>query len=184
MIKVLNASGTKVYVLDKPSVPWVDCFDALSAIQGGALIDCPQSLGDLSETRASSGYSCLSSNESTTSMGAVSRASLDIGMLLNPDDQAGQLKVRRAFLNNTPLIMAVELPTITYYFDIYVSAIATGVAMDSAITYNVTVEISSSIKECNNSLLIAKDCALSVGGITADQFNLPGFWYRNCNIFK
>ena len=162
-IKVLNSQGTKVYVVSPvPSTTpiFADCAAAVTAIKAGKLVGCPQSLGDLSETRSSTEYKCLSSNESVKALGGISRGSLELGLLLDPDDTAGQAELKAAFTANTPVIIGIELPndptalTMTdgngtiYWFVASVSGVSTGIAMDAAISYSVTLEISSSITEC------------------------------------
>ena len=155
-IPVLNAQGTTVYVADVPTTPWADCTEAVTAIQAGKIVGCPQSLGDLSETRTVTEYKCLSNNESAKALGSISRGSLEIGLLLDPDDTAGQEALKSAFKSNTNVIIGIELPDkpdagtngTLYWFEAGVSAVSTGIAMDEAITYTVTVEISSDITEC------------------------------------
>jgi hypothetical protein len=160
-IKILNSQGTKIYVLPD-SVDVSDCTKVKTAMAStGAdapkLVGCPQSLGDISETRTSTEYKCLSSNESVKALGAISRGSLEIGLLLDPDDTEGQKALKDAFANNTPVYVVIELPNPatassghgTYYiFKASVSAVTTGIAMDAAISYTATLEISSSISEC------------------------------------
>ena len=155
-IKVLNSQGTRIYVVDVPTTPWADCTVAVSNIKGGDLVGCPQSLGDLSETRTATEYKCLSSNDSVKALGGISRGSLEIGLLLDPDDTKGQKKLRDAFALNTPVIVGIELPDMAkggvngtiYWFIASVSGVSTGIAMDAAISYTVTLEISSAITEC------------------------------------
>ena len=161
-IKVLDSQGTKVYVLDVPATDplFADCAEAVTAIQGGKLVGCPQSLGDITETRASTEYKCLSSNESAKALGGISRGSLELGLLLDPADAEGQGALKTAFKDNTKVVVGIELPdnpTVAptvggngtiYWFVASVSGVATGIAMDAAITYTVTLEIGSDITEC------------------------------------
>ena len=156
-VKVLNSQGTKVYVLDVPATAWTDCTTSAGAIIAGKLVGCPQSLGALSQTRSVTEYKCLSSNESAKALGGISRGNLEIGLLLDPDDKAGQKALVDAFASNTDVIFGIELPNkpattgkngTIYWFKAGVSAISTEVAMDAAITLTVTLEISSDINEC------------------------------------
>ena len=166
-IKILNSQGTKVYVLPL-ATDTSDCTKIGAAVTAGKLIGCPQSLGDIAETRTSTEYKCLSSNESVKALGAISRGSMEIGLLLDPDDKTntnagGQAMLKEAFATNTPVKIAIELPNVPvdaqgapisgkhgtiYIFTASVSAVATGIAMDAAISYTVTLEISSSVLEC------------------------------------
>jgi len=162
-IKLINSQGVQVVVIpDGTDIS--DCDKLATAYTSGKNVGCLQSLGDLAETRSSTEYKCLSSNESVKALGGISRGSLEIGLLLNPDDVLGQKELKDAFTNNTPVIIAVELPnkpastaggTVTtpghgtlYYFNAVVSGVTTTIAMDAAITYTATLDISSAIKEC------------------------------------
>jgi len=156
-INLINSQGTTVYVVDVPGTAWTDCTAAVAAIKGGKVVGCPQSIGDISETRNVNEYKCLSSNESAKALGAISRGSLELGLLLDPDDTEGQGKLKQAFKDNTPVIIGVELPNAVtpktgngtiYWFEAGVSGVSTGITMDEAITYTVTLEISSDITEC------------------------------------
>ena len=162
-IKVINSQGTQLVILpDGTDIS--DCDKLDTAYKAGKRVGCLQSLGSLQETRTSTEYKCLSSNESVKALGAISRGSLEIGLLLDPDDVLGQKALKEAFANNTKLIAVVELPNkpassgsgtptkvghgTLYYFTTAVSGVSTEIAMDSAIGYTVTLEISSAIKEC------------------------------------
>ena len=160
-INVLNSQGTKVWVIPA-GTDVSDCAKVATALATAKMVGCPQSLGSIAETRASTEYKCLSSNETAKALGAISRGSLELGLLLDPDDTAGQKELRDAFKSNTPVIIAVELPNMPkgtgtpttaghgtlYYFTAGVSGVSTEIAMDSAVMYNVTLEISSAINEC------------------------------------
>ena len=156
-IKVINSQGTKVYVVDVPTTAWADCTAAVAAIKAGKVVGCPQSLGEISETRSVTEYKCLSSNETAKALGAISRGSLEIGLLLDPTDAAGQKALKDAFANNTEVVVGIELPNqitastgngTVYWFKASVSGVSTGIAMDAAISYTVTLEISSGVTEC------------------------------------
>jgi len=156
-IKVLNSQGTKIYVIDVPATAWADCTAAVTAVQAGKLVGCPQSLGELSETRTVTEYKCLSSNDSAKALGAISRGSLEIGLLLDPDDAAGQKALVDAFASNTEVIIGIELPDASaptgkngtiYWFKAGVSGVGTAIEQDAAISYKVTLEISSAITVC------------------------------------
>jgi len=157
-LKVINSQGTVVTVI-KAGTNMDDCTAVATAFAGGDVVGCPQSLGELSETRTSTEIKCLSSNETAKIMGSVSRGTLEMGLLLDPSDTAGQMKLKEAFANNEPVIIGIELPNIPagtgtggngtrYYFDAGVGGVSTGIAMDTAISYNVTLEVASVIGEC------------------------------------
>jgi hypothetical protein len=157
-ITVLNSQGTKIYVAAS-TTDISDCAKAKTALGTAKLVGCPQSLGEISETRTVTEYKCLSSNDSAKALGAISRGSLEIGLLLDPDDTAGQKELKDAFKANTEVYIIIELPNGTgtagtakhgtlYIFKAGVSGVGTSIEQDAAISYKVTLEISSDITEC------------------------------------
>ena len=152
-INILDSQGTKVYVVS-PVATFADCTAAVTAIHAGKLVGCPQTLGELSETREVTEYKCLSSNESAKALGAISRGSFEIGLLLDPTDTEGQTTLKAAFAANTEVIIGIELSDTKgangtiLYFTASVSGVSTGIEQDAAVTYTVTLEISSEIVEC------------------------------------
>jgi hypothetical protein len=156
-IKVLNSQGTKIYVLPE-STDMSDCDKIAAALTSAKLVGCPQSLGNIEETRNEKEIKCLSSNESVKSFGAISRGSLEIGMLYDPDDAEGQAELTKAFKDNKLVWIVIELPNkpatagskhgTLKAFKAGVSGVSTTIEMDSEIGYNVTLSISSSVTEC------------------------------------
>ncbi len=107
-MKSTNVQGTKVYVLSPvPTVPFVDCTAASAAIMAGDEAMCPQSLGELTRTRAITEYSCISSNESVKSAGKVSYGDFTMELLYDAEDVAGQKALLDAFEANTPVILGL-----------------------------------------------------------------------------
>ena len=159
VIKPMNSQGTKIFVLPVPASTFADCAAAVVAIHGGKQVMCPQSLGDITQTRSVTEYKCLSSNDSVKIMGAISRGNLTVGMLYDPTDALGQKTLVDAFENNTPVIVGIELPdnpstdkakgngTIKW-FKGAISEESMPIEMDAAILYNVTIEVSSAITTC------------------------------------
>jgi len=152
-IKVINSQGIKLYLVAPPATPWSTCGGAIAALKAGKTVMCPQSLGEIAEARAVTEYKCLSSNESAKSLGAVGRASFEVAVLLDPEDKAGQLALRSAFRDNTPLIMGIEYGGAFLYFNIDVSSMGTTIEQDAAITTKFSIEISSDIHECSTANL-------------------------------
>jgi len=157
-INVLNSQGTKIYVA--PATTALDtCMLVETALGTAKLVGCPQSLGEIAETRSVTEYKCLSSNESAKALGAISRGSLEIGLLLDPEDAAGQAELKTAFKDNKERYIIIELPDgptapatgmhgTLYVFKAGVSGVGTTIEQDAAISYKVTLEISSDIQEC------------------------------------
>jgi len=159
-INPLNSQGTRIYVVDKPATDWADCTEAVAAILAGKQVLCPQSLGNLEQTRSVTEYKCLSSNDSAKITGAISRGSLDIGMLFDPLDAAGQASFWQLFADNDEFVIGIEYPdrddtvgitdmsgTIRW-FDAIISREAEVIEMDAAIIYEITAEVASNINKC------------------------------------
>ena len=153
-IPVINSQGTLVYVGQAPTSSYSGCSEAVAdLLANGVMVECPQSLGELTETRDMQEYKCLSSDESAKSLGAISRGSIDIEMLFDPDDIKGQTAIKDAFKNNTPLVFGIVVgETTMFVFQGLVSSVSTTIAQDEAVMYTTTVEISSEILECDANL--------------------------------
>ena len=147
-ISILNSQGTQVWVLEADSG-----VKTATEIQLGALVGCPQSIGNIEETRTATEYKCLSSNESAKAVGSISRGTIEIGLLLDIDDATGQAALKSAFASALTCVIGIELPDTggtsgtIFYFDALVSAVSIGIEQDAAITYTVTAEIASEISE-------------------------------------
>ena len=154
-ITVINSQNTQVYALKKGTK--IDDDNSLKAelAKDSNKIGCLQSLGNIEETRSMTEYKCLTSNKTAKSLGSISRGSLDLELLLDPDDTAGQKTMRDAFKNNESVIFIVELSDkesgyltgTMYIFTALISKVSTAIKQDAAVTYTVTVEVSSDIVE-------------------------------------
>jgi len=150
MIPNIPSQGTTVYV-GAYTGPYADCPTAMTKIRALDKVECPQTLGDLSESRSVNETKCLSSNESVKALGAISRQSMTIDMLLDPKNVKGQKVLRESFKNNSELIVGVEIGKNTIeYFTSNVSSAGTGLSPDGAVTYKVVLEISSAITRCHH----------------------------------
>lgn len=152
-MNLVNSQGTKVYILDVPGTPWATTGAAVTAIQGGALVGCPQSIGNIEETRSVKEYTCMTTNDSMKSLGSITRGNIQIGLLFDPSDAAGQAALKAAFASNTQKVIAVELPNkgttngTIFWFVAGISGVSLGIVQDEAITYDVTAEIASAVTE-------------------------------------
>ncbi len=159
-ITVLNSQGTKIWIADVPATPWADCSAAATALLAGTQVGCPQSIGAIEETRAVTEYKCMSSNDTAKALGSITRGNIEIGLLFDPEDVEGQAKLKAAWLANTEFIVGIELPDADvsagptgangtiFWFKGAISGVSTGIAQDEAVTYTVTIEISSNVTEC------------------------------------
>lgn len=165
-INYLNSQGTKLFVLDETQAAAITGTPATDSplIADGTgtnsyLVGCPQSIGAVEETRTVTEYRCMSTNDSAKALGAISRGSIEIGLLFDPTDTDGQDQLKTAFANNTLVGIGIELPDedtsvgptgavgTIFYFEGGVSGVSVGIEQDAAVTYTVTVEISSDVTE-------------------------------------
>lgn len=69
---------------------------------------CVMGLGNYKQTRSKKEYNCMSSSESSVSLGSISRAPLSFDLLYNEVNADGQQKIKNAFANNTKLDVKIE----------------------------------------------------------------------------
>lgn len=122
---------------------------------GGALVGCLQAIGNLEETRPVKEYGCLSTNETVKALGSITRGSLEVSVLLDPNATTdGQKTLVDAFASNADVAIVVELnnqitPTTgngtQYGFTARVSKVSKEFPADEAVMLNLTVEIASAI---------------------------------------
>ena len=175
-ISVLNSKGSEIYII--PRTNFSNCTSATSTILAGVMVNCPQSLGELTETRDMQEYKCMSDNNTYKSLGSISRGSFDIDMILDVAGVSGQQVIRQAFRDNTPLTIGIKLPDDTlYYFDASISGVSSGFEVDEAIGYTTTIEISSEVHECSG---VVVDCTISIGGTTGKNWSLVGQLVNDC----
>lgn len=147
-IPVLNSQGTKIYIIEDESGT-----QTATEIQAGDLVGCPQSIGNLDETRSVTEYKCLSTDDSAKAVGSISRGNIEIGLLLDPSDAVGQAALRSAFASGLTCVIGIELPDTLgsngtiFYFDSVISSVSIGIEQDSAVMCTVTAEIASAIVE-------------------------------------
>lgn len=154
-INVINSQGTLAYVLDAATAATITGTPAtdIPIIQGGDLIGCPQSIGNIEQTRAITEYKCMSNNESAKALGSIERGNVEIGLLFDPTDTAGQDALKAAFAANTIVGLGLELPDTAgtsgtiFYFEGGISSVSIGVVQDEAVTYTVVIEIGSDVTE-------------------------------------
>jgi hypothetical protein len=180
-----NVQGTKVLISDKPNPMWVDCADAMAGLQAGVEVLCPQSLGELGRTRATTENSCVSNNETVKAAGQMSFADFEMELLFDGTDILGQNKLLNSFESNKPIMLGLVAENGDIIFtEALISSDSQVYPVDGLIGYNVVVSPYGGFHQCSAASMAPKDCALSIGNLTADEFNLGGFLYRNCNIFK
>ncbi len=153
---MINSQGTTIYVAQIPTSEWGSCGEAITTLKASPIVECPQSVGDISETRVATEYKCFSSNDTAKSLGAISRQPFDIEVLMNPSDMTGQRDLRKAFRNNTPVRIGIEYGQTMLYFDAKVSGVSSSISQDAAVAATFTVEITGDIHECSSANLIAK----------------------------
>ena len=149
-IPVINSQGMKMYIVS-PSLGATPPTVVL--IQAGDLVGCPQSVGNLDQTRTVTEYKCMSSDESAKALGSIQRGNIEIGLLFDPDDALGQDALKTAFADNAEITIGIELPDdagvsgTIFAFNAAISGVSIGIVQDEAVTYTVTAEIASEITE-------------------------------------
>jgi len=147
-INIVDTQGTKVYIVPV-GTDLSDATKIATAIATGKQIGCIQSIGSIDTTREVTEYSCLSSNEIAKSLGSTKAGSLEISLLFDAKDAAGQKDLRDMYAANERREFIVELvdngavnPTYIT-FEGAVSALAIPIEKDSAVLQNFTVELTS-----------------------------------------
>ena len=146
-ISLINSQGTQVWIVSPV------CAHTALLIQAGDLVGCPQSIGNIDQSRAVTEYKCMSSNDSAKALGSIERGNVEIGLLFDPTDVAGQDALKTAWLANETVTVGIELPDTLgtngtiFAFDGGISNVSIGIETDSAITYTVTIEIGSDVTE-------------------------------------
>ena len=44
---MINSQGAKIYVGQIPATEWGSCGEAITALKGSPIVECPQSVGDV-----------------------------------------------------------------------------------------------------------------------------------------
>lgn len=144
----INSQGVTVWVV-APALG--STAPTVALIQAGKEVGCLQSLGNIDQSRTVTELSCMNTDDTAKVLGSITRANTEIGMFLNPDDEAGQKALEDAFNNNTNVTIGIELPNkgttngTIYVFEAGVSSTSVGIEKDQAVTFNIVAEISSSI---------------------------------------
>ena len=164
-INYMDSQGTKLFILNAtqaaaltgtPATDSLLITDGTGAAGDSFLVGCPQSIGSIEETRTVTEYKCMSSNDTAKALGSISRGNIEIGLLFDPTDILGQDLLKDSFSNNWLIGVGIELPDETggagavgtiFYFEGKVSAVSVGIEQDAAVTYTVTIEISSDVTE-------------------------------------
>ena len=101
-INVINSQGMTLWV--NTTVPsGTPTYSDVST--GGEVVGCPQSIGALEQTRAVTEYKCMSSNETAKALGGIERGNIEVGLLFDPEDTAGQDALKTAFASNSQLLI-------------------------------------------------------------------------------
>lgn len=146
-IGVINSQGLTLMVA--ATVAGVPVYSDFAAADE---VGCPQSVGNIEQTRAVTEYKCMSSNETAKALGGIERGNLEVGLLFDPTDTAGQDALKAAFAANTDFLFGIELDNgivngTTFAFIGNVSSVSIGMAQDEAVLYTVVIEISSDVTE-------------------------------------
>ncbi len=147
-LNVTNTQGTKVYIAPA-GTDVADATKIATAIASASQIGCIQSLGSIDTSREVQEFACMSSDEIAKSLGSIKAGNLDISLLFDATDAAGQKELRDMYTANERRVFIIELVDAgtanpTYIcFEGAVSAMATPIDKDSAVLQNFTVEMTS-----------------------------------------
>lgn len=150
-LPVTDVQGTKIY-LAAQGTSVEDAAAIATAISSAKQIGCLQSIGDVTMSRATTEYTCISSDNSTKSQGSVTLGNQEIQTLFNAADTAGQQDLIAMWDGKERRILIIELndqitPTTgnpTYItYEVFISSVSVPMAKDNAVMYNATLEISS-----------------------------------------
>ena len=149
-LKPTDVQGTKAYLV-ATTVATGTATEIKAAITGGKQITCLLEIGDITlGTRGTTEYSCIDQDSAYKSLGSISLASISPQLLFDATDTAGQQDLINMWDNNTrrKLILALNdqiTPTTgnpTFIqFEAAVSSPSIGIAKNSAVMYNPTIEI-------------------------------------------
>ena len=147
-LNVTDSQGTKVYIVAE-GVAVGTATEIGTAITGGDQIGCIQTLGEINSSRSVQEYTCMSSDESAKSSGSKTLGNVNIELLFDATDSAGQSALKTMYATNTRKQFIIELndnggtnPTYIIYTG-FVSSETISAQKDNAVMYNVTVEIAS-----------------------------------------
>lgn len=149
-LKPTDVQGTKAYLV-ATSVATGTATEIKTAVSGGKQITCLLEIGDINMgTRGTTEYSCIDQDSAFKSLGSISLASITPQLLFDATDTAGQQDLIAMWDTNTrrKLILALNdqiTPTTgnpTFIvFEAGISSPTIGIAKDSAVMYNPTIEI-------------------------------------------
>ncbi len=137
-ISVINTQGTVITV-------------------GGAIVECPQLIGDLEETREDTEYGCISTDEVYIALGKITRAPFTMQTLYKPEGIDGQEELNDSFYNiiNKEVIIELSDADTTVgdvgasgtliTFDVKVKGRKLGLPVNGAVTTDYTCKISGEI---------------------------------------
>lgn len=148
--KVIESQGTKAYLV-ATSVATTTASEITTAISTAKQINCLLDLGDISMgSRSATEYNCMSSDSSFKSLGSISLANITPQLLFDPSDTVGQKDLQDMWDTNTRRKLIIVLndqitpttgnPT-SITFEAAISQPTIGVAKDSAVMFNPTIEI-------------------------------------------
>ncbi len=120
-----------------------------TAIAGADLVSAIQSLGEVTYSRNTNEYSAIDTDDTAYSSGSISIAPLDLSLLFDSQDAAGQAELRVMMGANTRRVFIISLTddgvvSPSYLtFTGFLSSSGYPIEKDSAVMYNTTVQPSS-----------------------------------------
>jgi len=147
-IAITDVLGTKVYLAPKGTVV-TTATQASDAATAGKQILCLQELGDVSESKSVTEYSCLEGGDATKSFGSKTLGNFQLDVLYDAADSAGQADMVTMWDNTERRQIIVEMSdgggTSPSYvtFEIGLSTQTMSFQKDGAVMYKNTAEQTS-----------------------------------------
>jgi len=152
MAILVDSQLTKAYLVPTSAV-LTTVSNIETAIATAEQLTCFQTFGDLVETRASTEYKCIDSNDFQVSVGSISGSEIAVEFLFDSQDATGQSDLRTMFDAKTRRILIVELndtpttgvtPHPTYiHFEVANLSSGVTIALDAAVVYKTSMKVCS-----------------------------------------
>ena len=147
-LSIVNTQLTKMYIVALGTAVTTPA-EISTAISGGSIVGGIQTLGEVGSSRNITEYSALDVDETTKSFGSITLGNISLSLLFDADDTAGQDELRTMFSTNTKRTFIIKLTddgavSPSYLtFDGGLSSEMMPIEKDSAVLYNVTLELTS-----------------------------------------
>ena len=147
-LAITDVQLTKLYIAADGTAVTTPA-EIATAIAAGDIVVGIQSLGEVTYSRNTTEYSAIDTDDTAYSSGSVSIAPLDLSLLFDSTDTAGQAELRTMMGANTRRVFIIQLTddlavSPSYLtFTGFLSSTGYPIEKDSAVMYNSTIQPSS-----------------------------------------